>query len=162
MNTTTHTAPQAQAGSTASLPRQLVSFSFYRVDSAWRRLSKLVKRRHSAELCGVVASSAKRLMILTYSLIGMKGDVDFLIWRVSTSLEDLQRMSAEIGQTAMGGYLSTPYSYLSMTKRSTYVDKLDPDHPDKRRFITPANSKYLFVYPFVKTRDWYLLSLEER
>ena len=26
----------------------------------------------------------------------------------------------------------------------------------------PANAKYLFVYPFVKTRAWYQLPLEER
>ena len=28
--------------------------------------------------------------------------------------------------------------------------------------ITPEDRKYLFVYPFVKTRPWYALSLEER
>ena len=94
--------------------------------------------------------------------MGMKADVDLLICRVGTSLEELQRMSAEIGQTTLGGYLSTPYSYLSMTKRSTYVDKLDPDHQDRRRFVTPANSKYLFVYPFVKTREWYQIPFEQR
>ena len=158
----TQTVPRPQQAATALQARQLVSFSFYRVDPAWRRLSKLTKRQHGVELCGVVASSAKRLMVLTYSLIGMKADVDMLIWRVGTSLEELQRMSAEIEQTTLGGYLSTPYSYLSMTKRSTYVDKLDPDHQDRRRFVTPAHSKYLFVYPFVKTREWYQIPFEQR
>ena len=71
-------------------------------------------------------------------------------------------MSAGIRRTAMVGYLSMPYSYLSMTKRSTYVDKLDPDHPDKRRFLTPFHSKYLFVYPFVKTHEWYQLPFDQR
>ena len=71
-------------------------------------------------------------------------------------------MSGAITQMPMAGYLSMPYSYLSMTKRSTYVDQLDPEHQDRRRFITPANSKYLFVYPFVKTREWYRLPFEER
>ena len=71
-------------------------------------------------------------------------------------------MSAAIQRTAMGGYLTVPSSYLSMTKRSTYVDKLDPEHQDRRRFITIAGSKYLFVYPFVKTREWYQLPLEQR
>ncbi|HEX6062753.1 MAG TPA: chlorite dismutase family protein, partial [Longimicrobiales bacterium] len=28
--------------------------------------------------------------------------------------------------------------------------------------INPQGSKYLFVYPFVKTRDWYMLTHEER
>ena len=50
-----------------------------------------------------------------------------------------------------------------MTKRSMYIDKLDPFHTaESRTHIIPGKRKYLFVYPFVKTRDWYLLPLEER
>ncbi len=101
-------------------------------------------------------------MVLTYSLVGLKADVDFLIWRVGRSLEELQEMSGAVRQTAMAGYLTMPFSYLSMTKRSTYVDKLDPDHQDRRRFITPAKEQYLFVYPFVKSREWYQMPFEQR
>jgi chlorite dismutase len=44
-----------------------------------------------------------------------------------------------------------------------YIDKLDPFHtPESRTHIIPGKRKYLFVYPFVKTRDWYLLPLEKR
>ena len=71
-------------------------------------------------------------------------------------------MASAIRQSAMGGYLSASHSYLSMTKRSTYVDKLDPDHQEKRRFIRPFHSKYLFVYPFVKTAAWYQLPFDQR
>ncbi len=142
--------------------RQFVGFSFYRLDPAWRRLPKGTKNKHTGELAGVVHRHAKKLMVLTYSLVGLKADVDFLIWRVGSSLEELQAMSAAVRQTAMAGYLSMPYAYLSMTKRSTYVDKLDPDHPEQRRFITPFNRKYLFVYPFVKTTDWYMLPFDQR
>ena len=101
-------------------------------------------------------------MVRTYSLVGFKADVDFLIWCVGTSPEQLQELSAAIRQIGVSGYLTTPFSYLSMTKRSTYVDTLDPEHQDRRRFITPADSKYFFVYPFVKTRDWYQLPFEQR
>ena len=142
--------------------RQLVSFGFYHVDPAWGRLPRSTRRKQGDELLGAINRYTKRLMVLTYSLVGMKADIDFLIWGVGTSLEALQEMSAAVRQTAMGGYLATPHSYLSMTKRSTYVDRLDPEHQDQRRFITPAHSKYLFVYPFVKTREWYLLPMEQR
>ena len=157
-----NTTEYQQSGTATADTRQLVSFLFYRVDPAWKRLPKATRHKHSGELEGVITRWGKRLMVLTYSLIGMKAEVDFMIWRVGRTLEDLQEMSAAIGQTAMGGYLTTPYTYLSMTKRSSYVDKLDPDHQDKRRFITPAKDKYLFVYPFVKTREWYLLPFEKR
>lgn len=151
---------QAQAAPTDA--RQLVSFCFYRVDPAWRRLPASAKHKQADELRGIVDRYAKKLMVLTYSLVGLKADVDFLVWRVGTSLEALQEMSAAVRQTDMAGYLTMPYSYLSMTKRSTYVDRLDPDHQDKRRFITPFHSRYLFVYPFVKTSEWYQLPFEQR
>ena len=153
---------QRQAAAPPAEARQLVGFSFYRIDPAWRRLPAAVKRKQGGELLGVVNAFSKKLMVLTYSLVGLKADVDFLIWRVGTSLEALQDMSGAVRQTAMAGYLSMPHAYLSMTKRSTYVDKLDPDHPDKRRFITPFHSRYLFIYPFVKTPEWYQLPFEQR
>jgi len=142
--------------------RQIVGFSFYRVDPVWRRLPDATKRKQANELRGVVVRFSKRLMVLSYSLVGLKPDLDFLLWRVGASLEAIQEMSEAVRQTAMAGYLTMPYAYLSMTKRSTYVDKLDPDHQDRRRFITPARAKYLFVYPFVKTREWYALPFEQR
>ena len=139
-----------------------MSFSFFRVDPAWLRLPLTTRRRQAEDLRLVVERYAKRLMVLTYSLLGMKADVDFLIWVVGPRLEELQELAGAIRQSAFAGYLSTPYSYLSMTKRSTYMDTLDPDHPDKRRFITPFRSKYLFVYPFLKTNEWYQLPFEQR
>ena len=159
---TTRAELQRQAEGAAPPARQMVRFSFYRIDPAWRRQPDVAKRRQGEELRSVVERFSKKLMVLTYSVVGMKADVDFLIWGVGARLEDLQEMSGALRQTQIAGYLAMPYNYLSMTKRSTYVDKLDPDHQDKRRFITPANSKYLFVYPFVKTRAWYLLPFEQR
>ncbi len=154
--------PATAASSKPADARQFVSFCFYRLDPAWRRLPNGTKNRQAGELQSVITRFTKRLIVLTYSLVGLKADVDFLIWRVGASLEELQAMSSAVRQTAMAGYLTMPYSYLSMTKRSTYVDKLDPDHADKRRFITPFRSKYLFVYPFVKTHEWYQLPFEQR
>ena len=154
--------PQSPAAPAADV-RQMVGFSFYRVDPAWRRLPRAVKTKQGGELLSVVTSFSKKLiMVRPYSLVGLKPDLDFLIWRVADRLEQFQEMSAAIRQTTMAGYLSMPYTYTSMTKRSTYIDKLDPDHQDRRRFITVAGSKYLFVYPFVKTREWYQLPQEER
>ena len=156
------TVPKTEMATEASKARQVVGFSFYKVDPAWRRLSATAKRQHGRELLRVVEQYGKRLMVLTYLLVGLKADVDFLIWRVGSRLEDLQEMSAALQGASIGGYLTMPYSYLSMTKRSTYVDKLDPEHQDRRRFVTPAHSNYLFVYPFVKTREWYHLPFEQR
>jgi chlorite dismutase len=49
-----------------------------------------------------------------------------------------------------------------MTKRSVYVGKNARGAHDPRLVITPEDKKYLFVYPFVKTRAWYALPLADR
>jgi chlorite dismutase len=50
-----------------------------------------------------------------------------------------------------------------MTKTSIYID--DHEHEGQeasRNRIVVGGGKYLFVYPFVKTRAWYVLPQEER
>lgn len=65
--------------------------------------------------------------------------------------------------TEFGRYLSTPYSYLSMTKRSIYVrEHQHPGQEGTHLRLTPGKFRYLFVYPFIKTRAWCPLSMDER
>ena len=73
-------------------------------------------------------------------------------------MEEFQKMTTRLLQTGLGAYLNTPYSYLSMTKRSMYMDFINPEHEEDRTHIIPGKAKYLFIYPFVKTREWYLLT----
>jgi len=88
--------------------------------------------------------------------------VDLMFWKISFELERLQDFSARINRLPIAGYLTTPFNYLAQSKRSTYVDKIDPGHDDSRTLIVPGKRKYIFVYPFVKTREWYLLSKPTR
>lgn len=162
-NAVTQARLQPAIGPATTEARQVVGFSFYRLAPEWRRLPAATKRKHGDEVLALVNEFSKKLvMARPYSLVGIEPDLDFLIWRVADRLEQFTEMSGALRQTAMAGYLTMPYTYTSMTKRSTYVDKLDPDHADKRRFIAAAGSRYLFVYPFVKTREWYQLPQEER
>jgi nitrite reductase/ring-hydroxylating ferredoxin subunit len=48
-----------------------------------------------------------------------------------------------------------------MTRRSIYQFPEDPGQPSRLQ-IRPSDARYLFVYPFVKTRAWYLLPKTER
>jgi chlorite dismutase len=103
------------------------------------------------------------LICLTYSTIGLRPDVDFVLWRIGTTADDFQAQTQAINHTRLAGYLSTPHSFVAMTKRSMYIDKVDPFHTaESRTHIIPGKRKYLFIYPFVKTRAWYLLPLAER
>src|SRR5260370_29974652 len=97
-----------------------------------------------------------------YSLYGLLFDCDFMLWQVSYSIDALQGMSSKIRRSVMGPYLRETHAFLSMTKRSIYIGKnaRGAKH-DPRLVITPKDKKYLLIYPFVKTRAWYALSIHE-
>lgn len=148
-------------GAPSNQPRQFISFAFYRLDPAFRRLQADEKAHARQEFLNAV-QPPEGMLCLSYSLVGLRPDVDLMLWRISYRADDLQAHAAAMNRTAIGGYLQTPHAFLSMSKRSVYIDRLDPGHTESRARIVPGRGKFIFVYPFVKTRQWYLLPLEQR
>jgi chlorite dismutase len=143
--------------------RQFINFCFFKVDPAWRRLPEEERSRGKQEFIRVVEEYAGKVIVIPYTTVGIRGDCDFMLWRIGYELELFQEMMSKLLATALGKYLAVPYSYLSLTKRSIYVDHhVHEGQESKRLHIVPGKSKYIFVYPFVKTRSWYLLTKAAR
>ncbi len=157
-------AVPAKTPSSPPTTRQYIRYLFYKAGPSWHTLSAGERAAARAELLAAVEPFAERLPVLrAYSTLGTRADVDLLLWMVSERLEDFQELQAAVLRTAMGGQLATPYSFLAMTKRSQYVDKHQhADQEGRRTRVRPTGRRYLFVYPMVKKRPWYRLSLEER
>ena len=145
-----------------SLPRQFVNFTFYSARPVWRLLGAGEREASKREFVEAVEESRADLLLNSYSITGLRANADFMIWRIGYSLDPIQDMTARLNHTALGRHLEATQSFLSMTKRSMYIDKDNPEHVEDRLHIVPGQSKYLFVYPFVKTRAWYVLPVEER
>ncbi|MHB9145526.1 MAG: chlorite dismutase family protein [Symbiobacteriia bacterium] len=141
---------------------QYVNFAFYQVDPAWRRLPAAEREQGRAAFAAALHESGEGVLLRAYSLVGIRADADLMLWRISADLDALQRQASAYLSTPLGAYLRPAYSYLALGKRSVYVDRLNPEHEGKRQYIQPGSHKYLFVYPFVKTRDWYHLTLPAR
>lgn len=155
--------PEKSKEGNRELPTQYVSFTFFKIDSAFRRLSQEEQDWRKQEFKQAIEEyQDKDMMILHYSLIGIRADADFMLWRISKELDVFEEMMAKIMRTGLGQYLNVSFSYLSITKRSIYVDKIDPEHQNSRIYIKPGQYKYLFVYPFVKTRNWYHITFPTR
>ena len=146
----------------AKLPRQFVNFTFYKARPEWRLLSETDKQRCRDQFIKTVDEFRKALLIHSYSTIGLRTNVDFMIWRIGYELEPIQEMTSRLNKTEMAKYIEPSQSFLSMTKRSMYIDKDNPEHVEDRLHIVPGKSQYLFVYPFVKTREWYSRPAEQR
>jgi len=163
------TAPLAVRDATAPVPaaRQHIRFAFYRLRPEWRLRPPAERAADREEIAALVREIGDRdgVLIRSYSLVGTRGDVDFMLWFVSDRIDDLHEFAARLNRLRVAAHIETPYSYLSMTKRSMYVDK--HEHPaqegrSNRLVISPTGRRFLFVYPFVKTRAWYRLGREER
>ena len=146
----------------AKLPRQFVNFTFYKARPEWRLLSEGDRQRCREGFVKTVDQFRKSLLIHSYSTVGLRTNVDFMIWRIGYELEPMQEMTSQLNKTEMAKYIEPSQSFLSMTKRSMYIDKDNPEHVEDRLHIIPGKSQYLFVYPFVKTREWYTRSGEQR
>jgi chlorite dismutase/nitrite reductase/ring-hydroxylating ferredoxin subunit len=141
--------------------RQVVRFAFYKLDGAWRRLSAERQASSKIEFGQAIESFTGRLLLRPYGLVGIRGDCDFLLWQVAEDLDSLVALQTALNGTDLGAYLTAPYSYLAMTRRSIYEFSEDPGQPS-RLVIRPSDARYLFVYPFIKTRGWYMLPKAER
>ncbi|MEW6604773.1 MAG: chlorite dismutase family protein [Thermoproteota archaeon] len=156
--------PQGLAGNVDKLSRAsthyYLNFSFFKIDPKWRWLNEVAKKEAINEFGNAIEyfrDRQKGMLVRTYSTIGLREDADFMLWTISDDVEKMQGMAAKIYSTVLGKYMAPSYTYLSATRPSMYSSKVVPG------FMTDQPPmKYVIVYPFVKSREWYLLPFEER
>lgn len=143
-------------------PRQIVRYAFSKVSPSWRALPDEERAAARKDLAELLLEWRDRIpMLRTYSTVGARADADILLWEAARDLETITELATAVRRSAMGRYLEDAFSFLAMTKRSPYEDRLDPSSRQRLQ-VKPGRAKYLFVYPFVKTRAWYALPFEER
>jgi chlorite dismutase len=134
------------------------SFTFYKVDPKWRWLNEIGKDESSTEFLELLKVANTKMKVRTYSTIGLRHDSEFMIWSISSSLENIQVLTTKIYSTILGKYLEPTCTFLSLTRKSIYLNQV------KLGFENESDPplKYVIVYPFIKSREWYLLPFEKR
>jgi chlorite dismutase len=135
--------------------QHFVKYTFLEVDPAWRRLDEAERARHKREFLAACEDFAAERLLRAFSTVGTRGDTDLMLLTQATNLERIHEFHVVLAQSGLMKWCSQPYSYLAMTKPSEYSD-------ESRLEVRPAHGRYLFVYPFVKTRAWYTLPADER
>ena len=134
-----------------------LNFSFFKVDPKWRWLNEIGKEEAAKEFASLIEVANTKIKARTYSTLGLREDADIMLWMISDSIEKTQVMTSKVYSTVLGKYLTPSYVYLSAARPSAYSAKVTPG------FLTDEQPmKYCIVYPFIKSRDWYLLPFEER
>jgi chlorite dismutase/nitrite reductase/ring-hydroxylating ferredoxin subunit len=143
--------------------RQYVRFAFYQIDPEWRRLASEVQQAHKQEFLDVITTFERRMLLRPYTLTGSRADTDLLLWQIAETPIVFQQLAIAINRTALAGYLRMTHSYFSQTKRSIYeIRGQSDDDRAEQLIIDPSEAKYVFIYPFIKTRAWYQLSQSAR
>ena len=143
-----------------TMEKKFFNFTFFKVDPKWRWLNEIGKDESSIEFLELLRAANTKMKVRTYSTIGLRHDCEFLILTISPSLENIQVFASKIYSTILGKYVEPVNTFLSLTRKSTYSNqvKLGFERDDDG----DAPLKYLVVYPFIKSREWYLLPLETR
>jgi chlorite dismutase len=143
--------------------RQFVKYDLFAIDPLWRRLPDDEKDEGRREFSAVIDELSSDMFIRSFSMVGLRGDVDFMLWHATENLEQLQEMATRLWSTKLGKYLTQSYSYLALTRKSQYVGKhKHTGQEGTSESLMPGNAKYFVLYPMTKTRQWYALPQEER
>ncbi len=131
------------------------------LDPAWRRRTD-AERASDAQrfLEAFLAAPDDGVGGATYSSIGLEPEVDLLLWRTAASVDDLERSAARLLRSGLGRWLTVRHAFLGRLRQSQYDKRPTPQEQSILGGGEPA--RYLVVYPFTKTTEWYLTPTEER
>jgi chlorite dismutase len=135
------------------------NFWVYQVDRSWRDLTEAEKAAARRDFVALLDGYGAEGVHLrgSYSTVGLRHDADLILWVVTQDLDAMQRLAVAINGSTLGRYLTARYSYVGVALGTRY----STDHaPAFIKGIPPK--RYLSVYPFVKTHEWYQLPFEER
>ena len=135
--------------------RHFVKYTFLQVDPAWRRLDPDLREADKREFVAACENFAEDHLLRSFSLVGTRGDADLMLLSQAENLDRIHEFHVVLSQSGLMKWCTVPHSFLAMTKPSEYSD-------ESRLEVRPGHSRYLFVYPFVKTRAWYALAADER
>ena len=135
--------------------RHFVKYTFLKVDPAWRRLDPEERAEHKREFAAACEDFSADHLLQSFSLVGTRGDADLLLIGEAENLDRIHEFHVVLAQSGLMKWAAQPYSFLGMRKTSEYSD-------EERQVPRPMRGKYVFVYPFVKTRAWYALPADER
>jgi peroxiredoxin len=93
-----------------------------------------------------------------YDVAGLRADADYMIWWHADNVEALQAAYADLRRTTALGRASIPvWSQVALHRPAEFNKSHLP------AFVAGEEPKrYVCVYPFVRSYDWYLLPDEER
>ena len=148
----------AEARRTSPIEKQFVNYVFFRVNPEWRKLGAETKAAAKAEFQSVYDRYRSHFLLFTYSLVGFDSKADLMFWRIGTSMDLIQEMTAMMFRTKLGSYFESADNYLAVTKTRMFTTGQIED----RLHVNAGEKTYQFIYPCTKDKGWYEKPVAER
>jgi hydrogen peroxide-dependent heme synthase len=123
-------------------------------------------KRHRSEGvdCGSIAddlyevAESHRVSIRgVYAALGFRTDSDLAMWWIADTADDIQSMRADLDRSTLGSLLSQSWAFLGLHRPPEVAKDHVPAFIDGE-----PPKKYVVIYPFVRTADWYLMPRDDR
>ncbi|WP_256792006.1 hydrogen peroxide-dependent heme synthase [Terrabacter sp. Ter38] len=92
-----------------------------------------------------------------YDVAGLRGDADFMVWWHAETIEQLQSAYHRLLRTELGSHLEPVWSNAALHRPAEFNKSHVPAF-----MADEVARKYVCVYPFVRSYEWYLLEDAER
>jgi len=94
-----------------------------------------------------------------YGTLGLKAGSRMMLWMQADAAESAQDLVSELVHSELGRHLKIAYTLFGLVRPSQYTKNATAQ---EQAANSEQRGRYLIVYPFTKTKEWYLLSFEER
>jgi chlorite dismutase len=135
--------------------RHFVKYTFLKMDPAWRRRPAEERAQDKLEFLAACEDFADGHLLQSFSLVGTRADAELLLIAEAENLDRIHEFHVVLLQSGLLRWAQLPYSFLGLRKTSEYSE-------DVRVVPRGFRGRYVFVYPFVKSREWYALPADER
>ena len=113
----------------------------------------------SAEVEALFAEVAQEGVVVrgVYDVAGLRADADFMVWWHAEDIATVQSAYHRLRRTELGRHLTPVWSVAALHRPAEFNKSHIP------AFMAGEDpKKFICVYPFVRSYDWYLLDDKER
>lgn len=132
------------------------NYVLFTVDKTIHDLPKKTVNEYKKKFIDVI-DAAKNVIVYSYTLLGLKGENVFMLWIQSDSVEQIQDVLNNLLHVSLGKYIHLNETLFGITRPTQYSPG-STTHEDTAR----KGGKYLIIYPFTKTKEWYMLDFQKR
>lgn len=130
------------------------------IDPLWRRRPTALRGRDVVDFLAADARSREDAVTsVLYTSVGLEPGVDLVLWRFAETVDALEAAAARLLRSGLGAWTHVRHSFLGRTAASQYARKATSQETG---LLAGERDRYLVVYPFTKSTDWYLLPQAER